>query len=897
MRQIRALLARLAGVFTKNRADDELKEELQSHLEMETAEYLRRGMAPEEARRQALLASGGLTQAVEAVRDRRGLPWLESIGTDLRYALRTLRRNPAFTTVVVLTLALGIGANTAIFSVVRGVLLKPLPHRDGGRLIYLRQSTDGPGGANISFSVPEVTDIRAGAPALGDIAEYSAWSVTLQGEKDAVKIDAGLVTGNFFEIMGLAPVLGRLTRPADDGPGVPPVMVLTHAYWMRRFGGDSSIVGRTVRTDGGPVTVIGVLQPAPYFPDPVDAFFNMVISPHHLSAFMVQGRTHRMTEMIARLAPGASVQQARTEVSGVYARMQRDHPDAYDPGSHYRVAVLPFKDAIAERARLTLWLLMGAAAFVMIIAAANVANLTLMRGVRREPELVARAALGAGVARLRRLLLAENLVLTVLGALFGVGMAIFGVRLLTAFAARYSPRANEIQLDGTVLGFTLVLSLTLALLLSFIASLPKEGHLAGAIAAGGHRTSGSLRKQRLQRGLVVAQVAVSVVLLAGAGLLTRTMIRLSAVDTGLKTESVLTMQVSLLNAARALSDPQADVAAKQGYDRMRTEVSALAGVTEVGLGSPMPLQSSSVRFDVKAEGRAPAPGAAMPNAELRTANPEYFRAAGIPLLRGREFAATDRATSGMVVIINQTLADRLFPGEDPVGKRIAWTGDVLRFTPISGDWRSVVGVVGNTRDGGLDAELRAVVFMPFTQMLAFGGGLVIRTGGDPAALVTPATRIVHTIAPEAPIEQVMTIAQIKEQSVAPRRLNAVLISSFGALALIIAAVGIAGVLAFSVSARTNEIGIRMSLGADRGRVQRMILGEGGVLLALGLVLGVAGAWFASGLIRGLLFGVAPHDPATLAGVAGLMAAIGVLACWIPARRASRIDPVITMRAL
>jgi len=897
MRQIRALLARLAGVFTKNRADDELKEELQSHLEMETAEYLRRGMAPEEARRQALLASGGLTQAVEAVRDRRGLPWLESIGTDLRYALRTLRRNHAFTTVVVLTLALGIGANTAIFSVVRGVLLKPLPHRDGSRLIYLRQSTDGPGGANISFSVPEVTDIRAGAPALGDIAEYSAWSVTLQGEKDAVKIDAGLVTGNFFEIMGLAPVLGRLTRPADDGPGVPPVMVLTHAYWMRRFGGDSSIVGRTVRTDGGPVTVIGVLQPAPYFPDPVDAFFNMVISPHHLSAFMVQGRTHRMTEMIARLAPGASVQQARTEVSGVYARMQRDHPDAYDPGSHYRVAVLPFKDAIAERARLTLWLLMGAAAFVMIIAAANVANLTLMRGVRREPELVARAALGAGVARLRRLLLAENLVLTVLGALFGVGMAIFGVRLLTAFAARYSPRANEIQLDGTVLGFTLVLSLTLALLLSFIASLPKEGHLAGAIAAGGHRTSGSLRKQRLQRGLVVAQVAVSVVLLAGAGLLTRTMIRLSAVDTGLKTESVLTMQVSLLNAARALSDPQADVAAKQGYDRMRTEVSALAGVTEVGLGSPMPLQSSSVRFDVKAEGRAPAPGAAMPNAELRTANPEYFRAAGIPLLRGREFAATDRATSGMVVIINQTLADRLFPGEDPVGKRIAWTGDVLRFTPISGDWRSVVGVVGNTRDGGLDAELRAVVFMPFTQMLAFGGGLVIRTGGDPAALVTPATRIVHTIAPEAPIEQVMTIAQIKEQSVAPRRLNAVLISSFGALALIIAAVGIAGVLAFSVSARTNEIGIRMSLGADRGRVQRMILGEGGVLLALGLVLGVAGAWFASGLIRGLLFGVAPHDPATLAGVAGLMAAIGVLACWIPARRASRIDPVITMRAL
>ena len=897
MRQIRALLARLAGMFTKTQADDDLKEELQSHLDMETAEYIRRGMTPAEARRRALLASGGLTQAAEAVRDRRGLPWLEGLAADLRYALRTLVRAPAFTAVVVLTLALGIGANTAIFSVVRGVLLKPLPHRDGSRLIYLRQSTDGPGGEDIAFSVPEVNDIRTGAPALSAIAEFSSWTLTLEGEKDAVRIDAGLVTGNFFEIMGLEPVLGRLTRPADDGPGVPPVMVLTHEYWMRRFGGDSSVVGRTVRLDATPVTVIGVLQPAPYFPDPVDAFFNMVISPHHLSAFMVQGRTHRMTEMIARLAPGASVPQARTQVAAVYARMQHDHPEAYDPGSHYRVAVLPFKEALGERARLTLWLLMAAAAFVMIIAAANVANLTLMRGVRREPELVARAALGAGVARLRRLLLAENLVLTVLGGLFGVGLAIFGVRLLVALAARYSPRANEIQLDATVLGFTLALSVTLALVMSFIASLPKEGHLATAISSAGHRTSGSLRKQRLQRGLVVAQVAVSVVLLAGAGLLTRTMLRLAAVDTGLRTESVLTVSVPLLSPARALADPQADVQAKQGYERMRMLARALPGVTEVGVGSPMPLQASGVRFDVKAEGRSLAPGEAMPNAELRTANPEYFRAAGIPLLGGREFATTDQSTSGLVVIINQTLADRLFPGEDPVGKRIAWTGDVLRFSPISSDWRTVVGVVGNTKDGGLDAEPRSAVFEPFTQMLAIGGGLVIRTSGDPAALVLPASHIVHDIAPTAAITRVMTIAQIKEQSVSPRRLNAVLISSFGILALIIAAVGIAGVLAFSVSARTNEIGIRMSLGADRGRVLRMILGEGGVLLALGLGLGVAGAWLASGLIRGLLFGVAPHDPVTLTAVASLMAAIGVLACWIPALRASRIDPAIAMRSL
>jgi putative ABC transport system permease protein len=908
MRQIRALLARLAGVFTKNRADDDLTEELQSHLEMETAEYIRRGMAPDEARRQALLASGGLTQAAEAVRDQRGLPWLESVVADIRYALRTLRRSPAFTAVVVLTLALGIGANTAIFSVVHGVLLKPLPNRDGDRLLYLRQSADGPGQANISFSVPEVHDLRTGVPSLGGIAEYSPWNLTLQGDNDAVRLDVGLVTGNYFDVMGLAPVLGRLTRPSDDGPGVPPVMVLTHDFWVKRFGGDPAIVGRQVKLDGQSVTVIGVLQQAPFFPDRIDALLNMVVSPHHVSAMMVQNRSHRMTEVVARLAPGATVAQARAEVAAVYTRLQRDYTEAYNPGSHYRIAVTPFKEALGERARLTLWLLMGAAAFVMIISAANVANLTLMRGVRREHELVVRAALGAGVARLRRLLLVENLVLTVFGAMFGVVIALVGVRLLVSLAARYSPRAGEIRLDGVVLGFTLALSVALALLLSFIASLPREGAFASWISGGARRMSGSLRKQRLQRGLVVAQVAVSVVLLAGAGLLTRTMIRLSEVDSGLRTEEVLAMDVPLLQLSGGPSngtDPMAwfrhimelDVAAKEQYERMRSEIRALPGVNEAGLGSSIPLAASMMTFDVKAEGQALAVGEAMPRADVRTASPEYLRASGIPLLLGREFTSTDRDGSGLVVIVNKTFADKFFPGENPTGKRIAWTGPLLKLSPISGDWRTIVGVTGNTRDGGLDAEPRASVFMPFAQMLSIGGALVIRADSNAPGLVAAATRIVHRIAPAAPIVKVLTLAQIKDQSVSPRRLNAELISSFGILALIIAAVGIAGVLAFSVSARTNEIGIRMSLGADRGRVQRMILGEGGVLLALGLVLGVAGAWFASGLIRGLLFGVAPHDPVTLAGVASLMASIGVLACWIPARRASRIDPVIAMRAL
>ena len=808
---------------------------------------------------------------------------------DLRYAIRSLSRARGFTLAVVLTLGLGIGANTAIFSVVRGVLLRPLPHRDGDRLVYLRHSIKGPGGENILFSVPEIIDFRNGAKTLGGIAEYSQMVYTLEGEQDAVRMNVGLVTGNYFQIMGLSPVIGRLLNDGDDGTGVPPVMVLTHEYWMKRFGGDPAIVGKQVRVGGKAVTVVGVVQRAPYFPNRMDALLNMVISEHHTSAMMVHGRTHRMTEMIARLAPGATVEQARAEVAAVGLRARRDHPDAYDPGSDHRLSVIPFREVLGERARLTLWLLMGAAAFVMIISAANVANLTLMRGVRREHELVVRTALGAGTARLRRLLLVENVLLAVVGAVLGVIMAIGGVGLLISLAERYSPRANEIRLDGMVLGFTLALALAVAVLLSFVATLPKEGTLGSWIAAGVTRMSASLRRQRLQRGLVVAQVAVSVVLLTGAGLLTRTMLQLSEVRTGLTTEEVLTMEVPFDFGARSDAD------AKALFERMRLEIGALPGVKLVGVGSTMPLRTTQVQLDVKAEGRPLAPGEPMPRAEFRTAGPEYFRAAGIPLLRGREFATTDIRGSGLVVILNKTLADRLFPGRDPIGQRVAWTGDVLRFIGISGDWRTVVGVVGDTKDGGLDAEPRGVVFQPLAQEALFGGGLVIRAEQNAAALAPAAVRLVRSVSPRDPIENVLTVPQIRDQSVAPRRLNAVLVSSFGVLAVIIAAVGIAGVLAFSVSARTNEIGIRMSLGADSSRVQKMVLMEGGFLLALGLVFGLGGALFATQLIRGLLFGVPPHDPVTLVGVGLMMAAVGLGACWVPARRAASIDPAVAIR--
>jgi predicted permease len=809
----------------------------------------------------------------------------------LNYVLRSLGRARGFAIAVVLTLGLGIGANTAIFSVVRGVLLRPLPHQEGDRLMYLRQSAAAQGATNIAFSVPEINDFRESSQTLAQIAEYSPLTLNLVEDQDATQIDVGLVTGNYLSVMGLRPILGRPFNDADDGAGAAPVIMLAYDYWQTHFSGDSSLVGTSLRVGGRPVEVIGVLQPAPFFPGRIDALMNMSISEHHVSALMVQGRTHRMTEMIARLAPDATVEQARAEVDRIVTRVHADHPETYDAASGYGVSLTPLKEVLGRDARLTLFLLMGAAAFVLIIACANVANLTLMRGIRREHEMIVRAALGAGTVRLRRLLLVENLVLTLAGAALGRVVAYGGVGMLSTFAARFSPRASEIAVDGAVLGFTFVLALLVAAALSFVPSIGDEGSLGAGLTAGNTRSSGGVRRRRLQQALVVAQVAVSLVLLTGAGLLVRSMQRLAEVDPGLDPSNVLTMEVPV-----DFTQMPELATVVTTYERMQTELSTLPGVQVVGVGSTMPLRSAQFQLEIKAEGHVVEAGQPVPTSEYRTADPGYFRAAGIPILAGRDFAATDHAQAAKVVILNKTLADRLFHGLDPVGRRVAWTGDVLRFIGIAeNEWRTVVGVVGDTKDGGLDAAPMPVTFTPFAQGNFPTGGVVIRSEVDPAGLALAARSIVRSIVPTQPIENVMTVDEIRDESVGPRRLNALLVGSFGLLALVIAAIGIAAVLAFSVSARTNEIGIRMSLGAAPGRVQRMILSEGGRLVVIGLVLGVIGSLAMSRLIQGLLFGVEAHDPMTLTAVAMLMAAIGIAACWVPAARASRIDPSEAIR--
>jgi predicted permease len=445
-------------------------------------------------------------------------------------------------------------------------------------------------------------------------------------------------------------------------------------------------------------------------------------------------------------------------------------------------------------------------------------------------------------------------------------------------------------LDGTVRAFTLIVSVAVAVVLAFVPNVGQEGSIATSLVAAGRRTTAGRGRQRLQRSLVVVQVAVSVVLLTGAGLLVRTLMKLQVVDAGVGVENVLTMEVPMDGTGRSSAEQLIL------YDQMREAIVALPGVREVGMGSIVPLRATEFKLDIKAEGSPLAPGEPTPNAVYRTASPEYFRAAGISLVSGREFAATDRQGTGRVVIVNQTLAKRLFGDKDPIGQRVAWTGDVLRFIPVSGDWRTVVGVVGDTRDDGLDAEAPPVLFQPFAQEEIFAGAFVVRANTDPTALSTAIVQTIRSFDPQALIENVQTLEQVRDQGIAPRRVNTLLVTSFGALALVIAAVGIAGVLAFSVSSRSGEIGIRMSLGADAFRVKRMVLGEGWVLLAAGLVLGVLGSLVATRMLSALLYGVTPSDPVTVIMVALLMALVGTLACWLPAARAAKVEPAIALRA-
>jgi predicted permease len=811
----------------------------------------------------------------------------------MRYALRALARSPGFAIAVIVTLALGIGANTAVFSVLRGVLLRPLPHRGGDRIVYLRQSAARAGQENVLFSVPEIIDYRTQSKRLTGFGEISQMTFTMLGSREPMLVRAGIVSGNYFEVMGLDPILGRLLDARDDGPAAAPAMVLTHAFWRRHFGGDPDVIGRTLRVNGRTLTILGVVEPAPTFHPAysveTDVFVNVVTSPHHLDATMVHGRSHRMTEVFARLEPGVTVEQAQVELDEIAARVHRDHPQDYEAAAGYKLAVIPLRDALTSRAKQTLYLLMATAALVLLTACANTANLVLTRSVRRERELTVRWALGADRGRLRRLLLTETGILAAAGAVAGLVLAYLMLDLLVGFAGRFTPRAAEIHLDPLVLTFAAVVATGAALIFAFVPSLRAQEEAGAALSRTGTRATGG--GQRLQRGLIVAQVAATVTALTVAGLLGKTLLRLYAVDTGVRLENTLSLEAPIDFDGRP---PEQQLAVQEEALRRLAQI---PGVSVAGVGWNVPLRSSQVQLEIKAEGRPEVPGVPTPRAEYRTATPGYFDAAGIRLLSGRQFTATDRAGAGRVAIINQSLARRLFGDQNPLGRRVAWTGDVLRFIGMAGDWRTVVGVIADTKDAGPDAPAPMALYEPLAQVdLKFYAGAFVIHGPGAPHLGIEVTKAIRDVAPEQPIEHLATLEEVREANLAPQRLNAALIGALGILALVIAAVGIGGVLAFFVSQRTTEIGIRMSLGAAPSGVMRMVLADGGVLLGIGIALGLLGSVVSARLLQGLLFGVAPRDPLTLLLVALVTGVVGISACALPALRAARVDPMVAIRA-
>ena len=798
---------------------------------------------------------------------------------ELRYSARALLRTPGFSLVFVLTLGLGIGANTAIFSLVRGVLLRPLPHRGGEDIIHVCQTAVVHAIPNATLSVPEIVDYRAVAKTAEGFAEFSALTFTMLGYDEPRRVRAGIVSGNYFDVMGLAPVRGRLFSSEDDGHTAHPVMVLTHDYWQRGFGGDAEAVGKTFRMNGMTVTIVGVLEPVPHYPERTDVFVNTVTSPHHMSAAMTDDRQHRMTQVFARLAEGSSIETTVTELHGIAGRLALEYPEAYMDVEGPRVSVAALKDELTVRARPTLYVLLATAGFVLLIACANVANLTVSRTLRRERELAVRTAMGAGQSSLRRLLLAENLLLSLAGV--GVGLIVTAAAWnpLVSFAARFTPRAVEIELDGAVLMFSIVIALVAA----------TASALAPRLPAPGTRSTGSVRKGKLQRGLAVAQLAVSFVLLVGAGLLTRTLLNLQRVDTGYRVENVLSMEIPLSRGRRTPAE------IRGFYDTIERRTQELPGVVAAAMTSQIPLGGAPILFEVGVDGFQLDPDASVPRADYRAVSPDYFDTMGVALVEGRGFRTTDHAEAALVAVINASMARFYFPDRSPVGQRIRWSDEQIRFVGIGDGWRTIVGVVADTKDFGLNEEPVHVLYQPFAQE-PWAGGLVARTASDPALLAPAIVAIVRGLSPDQPIEKIRTLRQIRSETVAPERLNAILIGAFASLASLIAAVGVFGVLAFSVSQRTKEFGVRLSFGADERSLRNLVLREGMALQLAAVALGAVVALGLSRFLRRFLFEIEPVDPVTMIAAAVLLGVVALAASWAPAWRASRVEPVEVLRA-
>jgi predicted permease len=807
----------------------------------------------------------------------------------LRPVFRRLRDAPGYAAAFVLTLGLGIGATTAIFSAVERVLIRPLPYPNADRIVYLQQPLARSGTANTMFSFTEVADYRVQAKTLDEIVEYGDWQFNVVGRGEPILAYGGLVTSNYFRLLDIKPYLGRTLSADDDVSGAPAVAVLTYEFWRRAFDADPGVLGRVIELTNVATTIVGVVEPGSHYAgtERAELYANYSTNAHYMGASMQEERSHRMTDVYALVKPGVAIDQARAEVESIADRLHAAYPEHYSTERGFGVTMTPWRDVLVREARPTLLILMGAVALVLIVACANVGNLTLARLVTRERELAVRAALGATPGQLRRQLLAEHMLLAAAGSLVGVLVAYLALDLLVDYAARMTLRAEEVRIDGVVLGFSLAVGAIVALLFAWVPRLPASTSAAPVLASGsgGGRSTVSRAQRRAQRALVAAQVAVSFVVLVGAGLLARSLANLHDVQPGFRTASVVTLKAP--NMTR--QPPERN---RQIFDELVERLAAYPGVESVAIATSAPFDRQTVyAWRLRVEGASPEIREAPVQMLANTVSPSYFETLDLPVVGGRPFGADDTATAEPAVVLNESLAALLFGSENPLGRRLQWSYDGSAWP----GWRTVVGVARDVRELGPQSPPLATVYQSSVQA-APGPTILVRTAGDAEAAAREGARLVHEMDAKRPVVDVWTLDHALGEHIAPSRVNAALFGAFATLALSIAIVGLAGVLAFAVSERTREFGVRMALGAEPGRILRGVVGEGLTLAAAGLVGGAIIAVGLARLVEGILFGVRPTDAATFALAALVLVAASAAASWVPARRATQVHPSVALRA-
>jgi putative ABC transport system permease protein len=822
---------------------------------------------------------------------------LDLLVRDLKVALRSLARTKGLAITVILTLALGIGANAAIFSVVRGVLLRPLVNRDEDRLIYIRQSALGIGDENTNFSVPEIKDIESRVKTVSEFGDFSTVGFSMVGLGEPREVRAGVVDGSYFEVMGLHPVLGRLLDQHDDGPNAAGAAVLTYRFWSTVLKGDTSLIGKTVQLDSGDpsgarsATIVGVLEPSIPYPADTEIIANVVTSPHHLSATMVTGRVHRMTELFGRLAPGTDLEAARAELRTVHGAMVSQHPEAYSSRAEFSISAVRLRDQVTAQAKTILLVLLAASILVFVIACSNAANLILARTVRREGELAIRAALGATTASLRRTLLVDSLLLCGAGAALGVLSARPMVAILARYASRFSVRALDLTVDSSMLWVGALLAVVAAVLLALVPRLPSAETSNGlSLTSGSARMTGSTGRRL--RVFAVTQIAASFMLLAGAGMLLKTLLALQTVRTGFDTRNVLALNVPVVTYGHT---PEQIVGF---YREAMRQIAALPGVDRVAVGTAVPWRDKGIfgpGFQFATDGHSRVNGEEDPRATFRTVSPGFFAALGVPIVEGRDFNDLDRKNTEPVVIVSQSLALRMFPHGDALNHHLMWTDPVMKFIDVSTEPRRIVGITPDVDDENVVPGPVLTVYHPFEQEIG-GGRMFVHTHTDPYALVSPITRIIRDLSVNQPVEHAATLEDIRSEVLTPDRLNALVFGGFAAVALAIAVIGVAGVLVFSVSGRTREFGIRLALGAQPRNLLTSVIAQGATMAAAGIV---AGAVFGYALARTASSYVTDlRMPSLLPVVASafVLLAAAVVASVLPAARAARIDVQQALRS-